>query len=472
MSRSVSIVKASRALLAQSKRPASFATRPLASQWHARNSSHSPMGSVGGSLRKKVTLNTIRATYKKGEPITVLTAHDFPSGHVADAAGMEIVLVGDSLAMVAMGMDDTSEVLLEEMLLHCRSVARAAKSSFLVGDLPMGCYEIAPEQALESAIRVIKEGRVHSVKLEGGIEMAPSIKKITSAGIPVLGHVGLTPQRQNSLGGFRVQGKTAASAMRVLKDALAVQEAGAFAMVMEAVPAEIAALITRKLSVPTIGIGAGSGCSGQVLVQIDMTGNFPPGRFIPKFVKKYGDVWSESLRAIESYKDETKSRAYPAPEHTYQISKEELAEFERNLEALELLETLLHPKENTLSLSPTLNFFLNHPTTVSKRCVLVIVTTAFVKIGAEPTALKCTVTLGFGKSPAWESAEVASRGREVRMMEEAMVRGRSGSWVESGMAFWVSEGDGDGGWEDMFGRRARNEKRVMVLWCSCGIQES
>ena len=199
----------------------------------------------------------------------------------------------------------------------------------------MGCYEIAPEQALESAIRVVKEGRVHSVKLEGGIEMAPTIKKITTAGIPVLGHVGLTPQRQNSLGGFRVQGKTAASAMRVLEDALAVQEAGAFAMVLEAVPVEIAALITKKLSVPTIGIGAGNGCSGQVLVQIDMTGNFPPGRFIPKFVKKYGDVWSESLRAIEAYRDETKSRAYPAPEHTYPISKEELAEFERNLEALD-----------------------------------------------------------------------------------------------------------------------------------------
>jgi 3-methyl-2-oxobutanoate hydroxymethyltransferase len=196
----------------------------------------------------------------------------------------------------------------------------------------MGCYEIAPEQALESAIRVIKEGRVHGVKLEGGIEMAPTIKKITTAGIPVLAHIGLTPQRQNALGGFRVQGKTAAGAMKILEDALAIQEAGAFATVLEAVPAEIAALITKKLSIPTIGIGAGNGCSGQVLVQVDMTGNFPPGRFIPKFVKKYGDVWSESVKAIEAYRDETKSRAYPAPEHTYPISKEELAEFERGLE--------------------------------------------------------------------------------------------------------------------------------------------
>jgi len=197
----------------------------------------------------------------------------------------------------------------------------------------MGSYEIAPEQALESAIRFIKEGRVQGIKLEGGIEMAPTIKKITAAGIPVLGHVGLTPQRQNALGGFRVQGKTSAGAMKVLEDALAVQAAGCFAVVVEAVPQEVATLITKKLSIPTIGIGAGNGCSGQVLVQVDMTGNFPPGRFIPKFVKKYGDVWSESLKAIEAYRDETKSRAYPAPEHTYPIPKEELEEFERALDA-------------------------------------------------------------------------------------------------------------------------------------------
>jgi 3-methyl-2-oxobutanoate hydroxymethyltransferase len=196
----------------------------------------------------------------------------------------------------------------------------------------MGSYEISPEQALETAIRFIKQGRVQGIKLEGGTEMAPTIKKITSAGIPVLGHVGLTPQRQNALGGFRVQGKTAAGAVKVLEDALAVQEAGCFAVVLEAVPAEVATLITKKLSIPTIGIGAGNGCSGQVLVQIDMTGNFPPGRFLPKFVKRYGDVWGEALKAIESYRAETKSRAYPAPEHTYPIPKEELAEFERILE--------------------------------------------------------------------------------------------------------------------------------------------
>ncbi|KAK2599817.1 hypothetical protein N8I77_011540 [Diaporthe amygdali] len=310
---------------------AAAAARPLLSLYQARHSSHSPLGTQAPSQRKKVTLGTLRAMHRRNEPITVITAHDFPSAHVADAAGMDVVLVGDSLAMVALGMEDTSEVLVEEMLLHCRSVARATKAAFTVGDLPMGSYEVSPEQALETAIRFIKTGRVQGIKLEGGSEMAPSIRRITSAGIPVLAHIGLTPQRQNALGGFRVQGKTAAGAAKVLEDALAVQEAGAFAAVVEAVPAEVAALVTQRLAIPTIGIGAGNGCSGQVLVQIDMLGNFPPGRFLPKFVKQYGDVWSESLRAIEAYRDEVKSRAYPAPQHTYPISKEELEAFEKSL---------------------------------------------------------------------------------------------------------------------------------------------
>lgn len=264
----------------------------------------------------------------------MITAHDFPSAHVADHAGMDMVLVGDSLAMVALGMDDTSEVLLDEMLLHCKSVARATKGAFTIGDLPMGSYEISPEQALTSAIRVIKEGRMKSVKLEGGKEMAPTIAKITGAGIPVLAHIGLTPQRQNALGGFRVQGKNTISALKFLEDALAIQEAGAYAVVVEAVPAEVAAAVTKALRIPTIGIGAGNGCSGQVLVQVDMLGHFPPGRFLPKFVKQYGDVWGESLKAIRDYKTEVKSRAYPAPEHTYpmSMSKEEFSEFESLVE--------------------------------------------------------------------------------------------------------------------------------------------
>jgi 3-methyl-2-oxobutanoate hydroxymethyltransferase len=271
--------------------------------------------------------------HKRQEPITMITAHDFPSAHVADHAGMEMILVGDSLAMVALGMEDTSEVVLDEMILHCKSVARGSKSCFIVGDLPMGSYEVSPEQALESAIRMAKEGRVHAVKLEGGAEMAPAISKITSAGISVLAHIGLTPQRQNALGGFRVQGKSTVGSLKLLQDALAVQEAGAFGVVLEAIPADVSTLVTKKLRIPTIGIGAGNGTSGQVLVQVDMSGYYPPGRFLPKFVKKYGDVWGEATRAIEAYKAEVKDRSYPAPEHTYPMPKEEFEEFRRMVEA-------------------------------------------------------------------------------------------------------------------------------------------
>ncbi|KAF4767905.1 hypothetical protein HAV15_002657 [Penicillium sp. str.  len=295
----------------------------------AQYSSHSPMGSTTASTRKKVTIQTIQNLYKKNEPITVLTASDFPSGHVADTAGMEIVLVGDSLAMVAMGMEDTNEVTMDEMLLHCRSVNRAVKSAFTIADLPMGSYETTPEKALTSAIRMVKEGGMKGVKLEGGAEMASTIRKISQAGIPVMAHIGLTPQRQHSLGGFRVQGKSAAGAVKLLRDALTVQKAGACMVLIEAVPPEIAEIVTRRLSVPTIGIGSGNGCSGQVLVQVDMLGNFPEGRFLPKFVKTYADVWGEARRGVEAYREEVKSRAFPSVGYTYPVSKEVLEEFEK-----------------------------------------------------------------------------------------------------------------------------------------------
>ncbi|KAJ5594000.1 uncharacterized protein N7459_000208 [Penicillium hispanicum] len=279
--------------------------------------------------RKRVTIQTLQNLYRKAEPITMLTAHDFPSAHVADASGMDVILVGDSLGMVALGLDDTSEVVLEEMLLHCRSVSRAAKSSFIVGDMPMGSFEVSPEQALQSAIRIVKEGRVHAVKIEGGEELSPTVKRITQAGVPVVGHVGLTPQRSNSLGGFRVQGKTTASALKLLQDATAIQAAGAFMIVLEAVPPPVAAIITKKLRVPTIGIGAGSECSGQVLVQVDMTSNFKPGRFLPKFVKQYADVWGEASRGISQYREDVKRREFPSQDHTYPIPPEELVELEK-----------------------------------------------------------------------------------------------------------------------------------------------
>ncbi|KAK0709667.1 ketopantoate hydroxymethyltransferase-domain-containing protein [Lasiosphaeria miniovina] len=381
------------------------------------------MGTPPANPRKKVTIGTLRSLHKRGEPITMITAHDFPSAHVADAAGMDMVLVGDSLAMVALGMEDTSEIVLEEMLLHCRSVARATKAAFTVGDLSMGSYEIAPQQALETAIRFIKEGRMQGIKLEGGKEMAPTIAKITTAGIPVLGHVGLTPQRQNALGGFRVQGKTALGAVKVLEDALAVQEAGCFAVVLEAVPAEVAVIVTRKLSIPTIGIGAGNGCSGQVLVQVDMTGNFPPGRFLPKFVKKYGDVWAESLKAIEAYRDDVKSRQYPAPEHTYPIPKDELVVFAEH--ANKLIGILWaqpnrthHPEvlftyKNTLSLTAAPKL---HP--------LLTVTTSTGRGRAAPTGLKRTLTFSCGNPPAAARAAVASCGKAIKTVDADIVKGR------------------------------------------------
>jgi len=264
-----------------------------------------------------------------------------------------MILVGDSLAMVGLGMSDTIELTLDDMLLHCKSVRRGVDASsllhvknvpqeekmgesarvpFLVGDLPMGSYEIDATHALKSCVRMIKEGKVNGVKLEGGRELKDTIRRIVSVGIPVLGHVGLTPQRQNSLGGFRVQGKDRDSALRVLDDALAVQEAGAFGVVLEAVPSEVAGIITRELKIPTIGIGAGGECSGQVLVQVDMLGYYPPGRFLPKFVKRYGDLWSESVRAIDTYKNEVRNGVYPAKEHTYPITEQELSAFRNAVE--------------------------------------------------------------------------------------------------------------------------------------------
>jgi 3-methyl-2-oxobutanoate hydroxymethyltransferase len=230
---------------------------------------------------------------------------------------MDMVLVGDSLAMVSLGMPDTSEVTLDEMIMCARAVSRAVNRSFTVGDLPMGSYEISPEQALASAIRMVKQGRMQSVKLEGGAEMAPQIKKITTAGISVCAHIGLTPQRQHALGGFRVQGNTLDKAMALYNDAKAVQDAGAFMVVLECVPSDIAEEVTSALSIPTIGIGAGNKTSGQVLVQIDMLDIRPPDSFMPKFVKRYGSIWDASVAAIKQYKDEVSDRSYPTAPYVY-----------------------------------------------------------------------------------------------------------------------------------------------------------
>ncbi|KAF9945030.1 hypothetical protein BGZ72_001758 [Mortierella alpina] len=277
-------------------------------------------------VRSKVTLATLRKLYKRREPITVMTAHDFPTGTLVDKAGIDMTLVGDSLAMVALGYTSTSEITLDEMLHHCRAVARGTRSSFLVADMPFGTYETNADQAVNNAVRMMKEGKAEAVKLEGGKEMAPTIARLTQVGIPVLGHIGLTPQRQASLGGYKVQGKTVAKAKAMLEDALALQKAGCYAIVLEAVPEPVARHITDALSIPTIGIGAGAGCSGQVLVLQDMLGLY--GR-VPRFCKTYRNLADEIVGALREFSAEVKSGAFPAEEHCYPMPQEELNRFMR-----------------------------------------------------------------------------------------------------------------------------------------------
>ncbi|KAI8357450.1 3-methyl-2-oxobutanoate hydroxymethyltransferase [Mortierella sp. GBAus27b] len=301
--------------------PVNHAMQPAV---HMRSYSTRPAETDHHHVRPKVTLATLRKLYKRGEPITVMTAHDFPSGTLVDKAGIDMTLVGDSLAMVALGYTSTSDITIDEMLHHCRAVARGTRSSFLVADMPFGTYETSPDQAVNNAVRMMKEGKVEAVKLEGGKEMAPTISRLTQVGIPVLGHIGLTPQRQASLGGYKVQGKTAAKAKGMIDDALALQQAGCYAIVLEAVPEPVARHITSLLLIPTIGIGAGAGCSGQVLVQQDMLGLY--GR-VPRFCKTYRSLADEIVGAMREYSADVKSGVFPAAEHCYPMPAEELERF-------------------------------------------------------------------------------------------------------------------------------------------------
>ncbi|KAJ3306169.1 hypothetical protein HDV03_000403 [Kappamyces sp. JEL0829] len=247
--------------------------------------------------------------HKENQPITMMTAHDYPSGMFCEKSGMEMVLVGDSLAMVALGFDSTNPITLDEMMHHSRAVARSAKTAFRIGDMPFGTYETSSEQAITNAIRYMKEGQVEAVKLEGGKEMATTVGRITSVGVPVLGHIGLTPQRAAALSGFKAQGRTMAKAQGLVEDALALQDAGAFAVVLEAIPEVVATEITRRLSIPTIGIGSGNQCSGQVLVQLDLLGAYD--KLAPKFSKIYSSVGEASVNALKEYAREVKSRSFP-----------------------------------------------------------------------------------------------------------------------------------------------------------------
>jgi 3-methyl-2-oxobutanoate hydroxymethyltransferase len=271
--------------------------------------------------RKKVTTLTLRQKKERGEAITMLTAYDYPTALAMDKAGIDAILVGDSLGMVVLGYDNTLPVTMEEMLHHSRAVARGAKTALLIGDMPFMSYQVSVEEAVRNAGRFLQNGGMDAVKLEGGGERVDAIRAITGAGIPVMGHLGLTPQSVHQLGGFRAQGKTAIAAKRLMEDAILLEEAGCFSIVLESVPARLAELISKKISIPTIGIGAGAGCDGQVLVTHDLLGLF--GRFTPKFVKKYASFHSEMQRAFADYIEDVETKHFPAQEHTVEMDAKE-----------------------------------------------------------------------------------------------------------------------------------------------------
>lgn len=271
-------------------------------------------------MTKSVTVPDILEA-KGRRKLSVITAYDYPSGRMADEAGMDMVLVGDSLAMVVLGHEDTLSVTMDEMVHHAKAAARGVDRALLVGDMPFLSYQVGPEQAVQNAGRFLKEGGAGAVKIEGGAETAETVRALTAAGIPVMGHVGLTPQRLVQLGGFRYQGKTAEAARVLLRDAQALARAGAFAVVLECVPAETAQAITRAVEVPTIGIGAGPECDGQVLVMHDLIGLFD--RFRPRFVKAYADLWPQAVEALKAYHSEVELGLFPGEEQTTRLAAEE-----------------------------------------------------------------------------------------------------------------------------------------------------
>jgi len=265
----------------------------------------------------KNTIITFKQSKQQGRKISMLTAYDYSTAKLMDEAGINAILVGDSLGNVVLGYEDTLSVTMEDMIHHGAAVARGAKNAMVVVDMPFMSYQASVYDAVVNAGRLMKEGRASAVKLEGGKEVCPQVKAVTEAGIPVMGHLGLTPQSINALGGHRVQGKTQQAAQKLLDDARALQEAGAFAVVLECVPERLADKVTKELEIPTIGIGAGSGCDGQVLVYQDMLGMFSD--FTPKFVKKFANVGQVMKEAFKSYIDEMQQGSFPSQEHCYSI---------------------------------------------------------------------------------------------------------------------------------------------------------
>lgn len=272
--------------------------------------------------KRKLSLADLPEWKQQGRKIRMITAYDYPTAVLVDQSPIDMVLVGDSLGMVVLGYESTVPVTMEEMIHHTRAVVRGAKNTFVVADLPFMSYQVSVAQAVENAGRLVKEGGADAVKLEGGADMADTVRAIVRAGIPVMGHLGLTPQTATMLGGLKVQARDAAAARGLVADAKALEEAGVFSMVLEAIPSQLADVVTREVSIPTIGIGAGPHCDGQVLVLHDALGLFQ--RFVPRFVKRYAELGKEVASALEQYCREVADGTFPAAEHSFSMKQDEL----------------------------------------------------------------------------------------------------------------------------------------------------
>lgn len=280
-------------------------------------------------MSTKVTIQEVQKAKEEGRKLVMVTAYDYPFGLLADQAGVDIVLVGDSLGMVVMGLDGTVEVTVENMIHHTRAVVRGCKNPLVVGDMPFMSYNTSIRDAIINAGRLMKEGGCDVVKLEGGVDFAPTVQAIVKAGIPVMGHIGLTPQTASALGGFKMQGRDSAAARQIIEDARALQSAGVFSIILEAVPAPLGKLVAKAVAVPVIGIGAGVDVDGQVLVTHDMLGLFD--KFVPKFVKQYSQIRTVILEAMGAYKQDVLAGSFPAAEHSFKMPPETLEQLKKEL---------------------------------------------------------------------------------------------------------------------------------------------
>ena len=283
--------------------------------------------------KKKLMIHDFMNMKTEGQKITWITSYDYPTAQFAEAAGMDMILVGDSLGMCVYGYDGTIPVTMDQCIVHCEAVRRAAPNTFVIGDMPFGSYHFSDEDAVRSATRFLKEAGVDAIKLEGGVRIISRIKAILDAGIVVIGHIGLTPQSSGQIGGHKAQGRTAESAKLVIEDALAIQEAGGHMLLIEAVPPEVAGFITRKLEIPVLSIGAGAECDGQLLIVSDLIGQFTA--FTPKFVKKYANVAEVITNAMKEYVKDVRTGAFPADEHCYHMIRGEEEKLEELLKKLE-----------------------------------------------------------------------------------------------------------------------------------------